>query len=184
VTNILCLVSIYDTICSCSSSLQKLLASYPDLGVKNAPISTTIYNIIFLAGVRPRESPRLIAEAERLAKKFKLSEKRLWHLKVQAFGDSDQWAALWSLAESKAKPPISLKYFALEAMKRNQSEDAIMKYIDRITESEERYEMLCEGKFWKRAIDEAMKLGDKSRLTHIRSVCNAPVIQQLCDELL
>ena len=134
--------------------------------------------------MKPRESPRLLAEAERLAKKFKLSDKRLWHLKIQAFGESEQWAALWSLAESKAKPPISLKYFVLEGIKRHQSEDTIMKYIDKITENEERYEMLCEAKFWKRAVDEAMKLGDKRRLIHIRSVCGSPLIQQLCDELM
>lgn len=166
------------------SEQEKLLAIYSDLAVKNASVSTTIYNILCYAGMKPRESPKLHAEADRLAKKFKVTDKRLWHLKVQAFGESEQWSALWSLAESKTKPPIGFKYFALEGIKHRQSEETIMKYIDRITESEERYELLCEGKFWKRAVDEAMKLGDKRKLIHIRSVCGSPVIQQLCDELL
>jgi len=160
------------------------VALYSDLAIKNASVSTTIYNILCYAGIKSRESSKLLAEAERLGKKFKISEKRLWHLKVQAFGESEQWTALWSLAESKTKPPIGFKYFALEGIKRRQSEETIMKYIDKITENEERYELLCEGKFWKRAIDEVMKLGDKGRLIHIRSVCGSPVIQQLCDELL
>jgi len=134
--------------------------------------------------MRPKESSRFLAEADRLAKKFKVSEKRLWHLKIQAFGETDQWTALWSLGDSRTKPPISFKYFALEAIKRRQPEESIMKYIDKVTENEERYELLCEGKLWKRAVDEAMKLGDKGRLIHIRSVCGSPVIQQLCDELM
>ena len=85
------------------------------------------------------------------------------------------------LAESRTKAPISYKYFAVAATKKKRDVSDVLWYIQRVTDGEERYDLFCEAKLWKRALDEAKKLDDVRRVMHIRSVCNTPEIQQMCD---
>jgi len=143
-----------------------------------------ISGIIQHAAVNKRESHKLMADAEKLAKKYKLPEKRLWYLKVKAFGESGQWPQLRSLADSRAKPPIGFKPFARAAIKHDQATSEITRYIDRVQGAEERYDLYCEAKAWKKALDEATKLKDAGRVGNVRAICNSPETQQACDQIL
>lgn len=125
-----------------------------------------------------------MSDAERLARKHRLSEKRLWYLKVKAFADSNQWAQLRGLGDSKAKPPIGFKPFARAAIQHDQAASEICRYIEKMPLGEERYDLFCEAKQWKRAVDEAMKLKDAPRIANVRSMCNDAAIQRTCDEML
>lgn len=129
-----------------------------------------------------REANKLLAECEKLAKKFKVPEKRLWHTKIRAFSVTEQWGNMRYLAESRAKPPISFKYFAAAAIKKNQEVSDILWYVGKVVDGEERYDLYCEAKLWKRAFGEAKRLDDVRRVMHIRSVCNVPEIQRMCDD--
>lgn len=143
-----------------------------------------MFNVFHYASVKPREAHRVLAEGEKLAKKFRVPGKRLWHVKVRAFAASGQWVNLRSLADSRTKPPIGYKHFALAAIHGKQGMGDIMWYIEKVTDFEERYELFCESKLWRRALNEAKKLGDPRRIMHIRSLCSSSDIHQLCDDLI
>lgn len=153
----------------------------PDVTTKTSSVTETIFNVLCYAAVKMRESRKLLAEAEKIAKKFKVPDKRLWHTKIRAFAATDQWTNLRSLAESKTKPPIGFKYFALAVIKRQQSIVEILRYIEKVADSEERYDLFIEAKLWKQAVEEAKKMQDVNRIMHIRTVCNVPEIQRLCE---
>lgn len=121
---------------------------------------------------------------DKLGKKFRVPEKRLWHVKVKAFAEGKEWASLRMLADSKTKSPIGFKPFARAAIKGQLGVSEIMKYIERVTIPEEKYDLFCEAALWKRALDEAMKMRDAQRITNVRSLCNSEEVQQLCDDLL
>lgn len=153
----------------------------PDVTTKTSSVTETIFNVLCYAAVKMRDSRKLLAEGEKIAKKFKVPDKRLWHTKIRAFAATDQWTNLRALSESKTKPPIGFKHFALAVIKKKQSEREILRYIGKVTDGEERYDLFCEAKFWKRAIEEAKKMDDVNRIMNVRTVCNIPEIQQLCD---
>lgn len=151
-----------------------------DVAPESSSITNTISSVIRYAGIKPREAHKLFADAERLAKRFKVPEKRLWHIKVRAFSQSGQWANLRNLADSRQKNPIGLKPFALAAIAGNQPLAEIMRYIERVP-VDDRYDLLCEAKMWKKALEEAVAARDINRIMHVRGLCNSLDIQQLCD---
>lgn len=164
---------------------ERLRRAYgSDVIAKTSSVTDTIFNVLCYAAVKLREANKLLMESEKLAKKFKVPEKRLWHTKIRAFSATDQWQNMRHLAESRAKAPISYKYFALAAIKRKREVSDILWYIQKVTDGEERYDLFCESKLWKRALDEAKRLDDVRRVMHIRSVCNTPDIQQMCDNFV
>lgn len=144
-------------------------------------MTSTIYNVLCYAAVKLRDAKRLLHESEKLAKSFRISEKLLWHTKIRAFAATEQWDYLRHLAESKTKPPISFKYFAMAVIKKDRDVSEILHYIRKVTDADERYDLFCEAKLWKYALDEAKKLEDTRRVIHIRSVCNVEDVQILCD---
>jgi len=154
----------------------------PDIAPKTSSVTETIFNVIYHASVNKRETRKLLLEGEKLAKKFKVPEKRLWHVKVRAFAGSSQWGNLHALAESRAKAPIGFKHFAVVVIKGKQSVGEIIRYVDKVTNQEERYDLYCEASLWKRAVDVAINMGDVRRVLHVRSLCNAPEIQRMCDK--
>ena len=161
---------------------ERLRRAYgPDVTTKTSSVTETIFNVLCYAAVKMRESRKLLAEGEKIAKKFKVPDKRLWHAKIRAFAATDQWTNLRTLSESKTKPPIGYKYFALAVIKKKQSNVEILRYIEKVTDSEERYDLFCEAKYWKRAVEEARKMDDVNRIMNVRTVCNIPEIQQLCE---
>lgn len=155
-----------------------------EVAPETSSITATIFSIIRFAGINRREAHRILADAEKIAKKFRVPEKRLWHVKVRAFAESDQWANLRNLADSKTKPPIGFKPFALAAIKGKQGISEIMRYVDKVPQLEDRYDLFCEAKLWKLALEEAARLKDGRRVMHVRSLCNSLEIQKLCDQVM
>jgi hypothetical protein len=155
-----------------------------DVAPYSTSVTDTIVSVIRFAAVNRREQHRLLVDADKIAKKFRVPEKRLWHIKVKAFAESEQWTNLRLLAESKTKPPIGYKPFARAAIKGKQGVTDIMRYIDRVVLPEERYDLFCEAVLWKRALEEAAKLKDVRRVANVKSLCNSPEIQLLADEMM
>mmetsp|Transcript_15939 Transcript_15939/g.36638 ORF Transcript_15939/g.36638 Transcript_15939/m.36638 type:complete len:286 (-) Transcript_15939:566-1423(-) len=158
--------------------------SIDDVAPPGSSLAETIIALLKHASTNKRESHKLNADADRLAKKFRVPEKRLWHLKVKAYAESGQWPQLRSLGDSKAKPPIGFKPFARVAIQYDQGVTEITRYIDRVQVGEERYGLFCEAKLWKRAVEEAVKLKDPQRIMNVRSICNSADIQRMCDEMM
>lgn len=150
---------------------------------ETSSITETIVAILyFINKCNPQNANKVVLEADRIAKKFRVPDKRLWHIKVKAFAESEQWGQLRILADSKKAPIIGYSPFAKAAIKGKQPIAEIMRYIEKVTSYEERYELFCEAKLWKRALDEATnKLKDPSKIMFIYTMCNSPEIQQLCE---
>ena len=151
-----------------------------DVAPESSSITNTISSVIRYAGTKPREAHKLFADAERLAKRYKVPEKRLWHIKVRAFSQSGQWANLRNLADSRQKNPIGLKPFALAAIAGNQPLAEITRYIERVP-ADDRFDLFCEAKMWKKALEEAVVARDINKIMHVRGLCNSLEIQQRCD---
>ena len=156
----------------------------PEVAPNGASLAETMVAVIKHAATNKRESHRLFADVDKLAKKFRVPDKRLWHTKVKALAESEQWPQLRALGDSKAKPPIGFKPFAMAAIKGKQTVSEVMRYIERVPSSEERYDLFCEATLWKRALDEAGKLRDPRRVANVRSSCNSAEVQRFADELL
>mmetsp|Transcript_25905 Transcript_25905/g.51954 ORF Transcript_25905/g.51954 Transcript_25905/m.51954 type:complete len:1193 (-) Transcript_25905:1429-5007(-) len=153
----------------------------------SSSVTSTIMSILKHGAVDQRSAHKLNADAERIAKKFKVPEKRLWHVKVRAFSESGQWAVMRNFCDSRAKPPIGMKPFALAAIKGKQGEAEIMHYVSRMqdkTDADDRYDLLCEAGLWKKALEEAVKQGDGRKIANVRSLCNNPDVQRLCDKYI
>lgn len=141
-------------------------------------------SLIRHAAANKRDASRLLADVDKLGKKFRVPEKRLWHIKVKAFAENEEWAHLRTLAESKAKSPIGFKPFARAGIKGKLDVAEMTRYIERVTVPEERYDLFCEAELWKRALDEALRIRDPQRVSNVRSLCNSEEIQELCNKAL
>jgi len=158
--------------------------SSSEVAPEGSSVTGTISAVIHFAAANIREQHRLLADADKVAKKFRVSEKRLWHIKVKAFADSDQWSNLRLLADSKTKSPIGYKPFARAAIKGKQNVNEVLKYIDRVTVPEEKYDLFCEASLWKNALEEAAKLRDARRILNVKTLCNSAELQMLADQML
>jgi hypothetical protein len=155
-----------------------------EVAPESSSVSATITSVINFAAVNVREQHRLLADADKIGKKFRVPDKRLWYIKVKAFADSEQWSNLRILADSKTKPPIGYKPFARAAIKGKQSVSEVLKYIDKIPVPEERYDLYCEAALWKKALEEASRLKDQRRILNVKTLCNSLEIQLLADQTL
>lgn len=158
--------------------------SSADVAPEGSSVAKTIASIIHFSALNAREQHRLLGDVDKLAKKFRVSEKRLWHIKVKAFADSGQWSNLRMLSESKTKSPIGYKPFARAAIQGKQTANDIIRYIDRVTVPEERYDLFCEALMWKNALEEAGKLRDGNRILNVKQLCNSLEIQMQADQML
>ena len=149
----------------------------------SSSVAATIAAVIKSAANNPREQHRLVVDADKIAKKFRVPEKRLWYIKVKAYAESEQWSNLRLLADSR-KPPIGFKPFARVAIDGGQTETEVLRYIEGIVDPEEKYDTLCYGKFWSKALDEAYRLRDARRIHNVKLLCSSADLQLRADELL
>lgn len=154
-----------------------------DVAPEDSSVTGTISALLKFAASNVREQHRLFSDADKIAKKFRVSEKRLWHIKVKAFAESAQWSNLRILADSK-KSPIGYKPLARAAIQGKQSSEEVMRYIDRISIPEEKYDLFCEAGFWKNALDEAGKLRDARRILNVKTMCNSSELQLQADQMM
>ena len=162
--------------------LRTKYGSY-DIAPDSTSLTSTINSLIRFAATRSRDENRIFADVEKLGKKYRISEKRFWHIKIKAFAENDQWSHLRSLADSK-KSPVGYKPFARVAIHGQQPQSEILRYIDRILIPEEKYDVLCEAGQWKKALDVAAKLRDSRRILNVKTLCNDTTIQLMADEAL
>ena len=77
--------------------LRQLYGSM-EVAPPSSSLTSTIMSIIKYAAVDPRSAHRLQSDFDRIAKKYKVPEKRQWYVKVRALSESGQWAALRNFA--------------------------------------------------------------------------------------
>ncbi|GKY95195.1 hypothetical protein MPSEU_000482700 [Mayamaea pseudoterrestris] len=151
--------------------------------VDGCSIVSTISALIHAASLHEREQHRLLSDVDKIARKYRVSEKRLWAVKVKAFSDSRQWSNLRTLAESK-KSPIGYKPFARAAIRGKQPISEVLRYVSRVALPEDKYDLLVESKLWKDALEEAFKLKDNRRILNVKGLCNDSDLQIVADQML
>jgi hypothetical protein len=155
-----------------------------EVAPESTSVTATIASVLKYATINEREQHRLLTDADKIAKKFRVPEKIVWHTKVRAFAETKQWKNLRNLADSRTKPPIGYKPFARATIKGGQTSADILRYVERVSVPEERFSLYCEAGMWKRALDEAGKLRDERRIIDVKSRCNNPELQLLADQML
>uniref|UniRef100_A0A7S1BW54 Vps16 C-terminal domain-containing protein n=2 Tax=Corethron hystrix TaxID=216773 RepID=A0A7S1BW54_9STRA len=134
---------------------------------------------------RPNEVTRINIEAEKFAKRFRLHEKLVWSTKVRALAETGQWEALRALGDARGKNPIGFKPFATAAITGMRPSAEILRYIDRVTIPEERFELLCQAQLWSQAIQVASTMKEEDELIRrIYSTCGSPDVQNQCEKIL
>jgi hypothetical protein len=82
-------------------------------------LSQTLYNLALLTVDQTTESSTWEREINKLLRRFRVSDKSLWHIKLQCYARSGAWDALKRLASEK-KSPIGYKPFARICIKQVQ----------------------------------------------------------------
>lgn len=155
-----------------------------EVAPESSSVISTIASILRYAAINEREANRLLTDAEKVAKKFRVPDKMHWHTKVRAFAETGQWNNLRKLADSKTKPPSGFKPFAQAAIQGDRSSSEVLKYIERVAAPEERFSLFCEAGIWQRALEEAVKLKDERRIIDVKSRCGSPELQMKADQML
>jgi hypothetical protein len=79
-------------------------------------LSETVYELILLQIEIYNDASFWDKELTKVVKKFKVSEKILWNLKIQCFCETESWEKLQNFANEK-KSPIGYKPFAIACIK-------------------------------------------------------------------
>jgi len=148
--------------------LQRLREIFaPEIAPKSSSITETLQSMIKFVASNPNSAGPVFEEVDNLARKYRVSEKRLWYVKIRSLASSGQWRFMHNLAEKKS--PIGYKAFAVAAINGKQPIGEVVRYIDKVTSTETRYDLYCQAKIWKRALQEAAKLDDVRRMEYVKS---------------
>ena len=122
-------------------------------------------------------------ETQKLVKKFRVADKVLWHIKIQAFSRAEQWAQLALLANEK-RSPVGYKPFAAACLAHHQPASEVEKYIDKMALAEERFDMYVDIGSWRKAFEAAKALKDPARLTEVLGACRDMALERQIQETL
>lgn len=136
---------------------------YPFEGLS---VMETLKALVKLSSQSLQESRWIEPEIPKFLKKFKVSEKSLFYLKIDCFADGHDWSSLYKLATEK-KSPIGYRPFAIACLKYGASDAETERYIDKITVPEDKFEFYVKVKSYPKAVDVANKLRDPYRLQEV-----------------
>lgn len=91
--------------------LQKALEVRSGKDFVDLTASETIYNLFWMSVETPQEASRWMTEANKLIKKFKISEKTIYHIRIEVYCRTGSVDLLSRFAAEK-KPPVGYRAFA------------------------------------------------------------------------
>jgi hypothetical protein len=160
-----------------------------DVAPVTSSVTTSIAAVLSYAAASQdqREKAQLLADAEKLARKARMTPKRLYHIRVKAYADGGHWSTLSDLAESR-QTPIGYKPFiraAIQGYSESNREEYILSFIQKLGSNEEKFDMLCEASLWKSALKVADKdLKDIRRVKQVKDRCTDKTLQLEADEVI
>jgi vacuolar protein sorting-associated protein 16 len=168
-------------------TLRAKYASFEVAPVTSSVTVTIAAVLCYAVKQDQREKQQLLADAEKLARKARMSQKRFWHIRVKAYADGGHWATLKDLADTR-QIPIGYKAFSRAAIKgyRGDSRDEyILSLIQKLSSAEEKFDMFCEASMWKQALSLAEKeIKDARRVKQVKDRCNDKALQLEADQAL
>mmetsp|Transcript_7660 Transcript_7660/g.11599 ORF Transcript_7660/g.11599 Transcript_7660/m.11599 type:complete len:895 (+) Transcript_7660:85-2769(+) len=122
--------------------------------------------------------------AVRIRKEFAVPEKRYWHIQVRALAEEEDWGGLWNLATSKRVPPIGYEPF-IESCIENKAITEAVKYIKKLSASNEKMEWFCNIQCFGEAAEVAHADQNKEALIYISSRAKGkPSVKARIDEMI
>eukprot|EP00981_Chlorochromonas_danica_P005324 scaffold1069_cov186-Ochromonas_danica.AAC.9 len=143
----------------------------------------TIERLLSMGLSNPSDQRWTDPEIAKLAKRFKVSDKVLCYMRMHLLSDRDDWAGLLRFAMDK-KPPIGYKPFALLSIQRKRPEAEVERFIEKIPDLEDRYDLYMDLKAYQRAAEMAARLKDPDRLTEVGRCCRDVNLERYIQELL
>ena len=137
----------------------------------------TVKKLFRLAIEFSSEAARWDQESSKIIKKFKISDKIVWHFRVDILAEMGEWATMKRYATEK-KPLIGFKPFAVACIKYNQPIAEIEFYIDRIDSKEEKFDLYIDLEMWDKAVDASYRLKDPIRLQEVGRLCKDAQLQK------
>ena len=137
----------------------------------------TVKKLFRLAIEFSSEAARWDQESSKIIKKFKISDKIVWHFRVDILAEMGEWATMKRYATEK-KPLIGFKPFAVACIKYNQPIAEIEFYIDRIDSKEEKFDLYIDLEMWDKAVDVSYRLKDPIRLQEVGRLCKDAQLQK------
>jgi hypothetical protein len=98
------------------NEMQKALEVRSGKDFVDLSLSETLYNLYWMGIETPQEASRWETESAKIIKRFKVSEKMVYHIKVEVFCKTGSLALLQKLATEK-KSPIGYKPFAAACLR-------------------------------------------------------------------
>jgi hypothetical protein len=95
--------------------IQRILGVRCQRSFHGMTVVETIHQLLILSIETPIETPQWEAEISKIIKKFKISEKHIWHIRIQTYCKMGSYLLLNKLAGEK-KSPVGYKIFALTCM--------------------------------------------------------------------
>lgn len=123
------------------------------------------------------------AEAEKLAKQFNISEKKMWFLKLKVKSAQGDWQAVDTLAKSKKNPPIGFRPFANIAVQKGQNALA-EQYIVKVPELDYQLIMLQHIGSYMKAAEVAVKNKMFESLSEIAQKSNDRAVMDYVDTMM
>ena len=130
---------------------------------------------------------QVLADAEKLARKARITPKRLYHIRVKAYADGGHWTTLTDLAESRQtligyKPFVRAAIYGYNGVNR---EDYILSFVHKLGSNEEKFDLLCEAALWKQALKVAERdMKDARRVKLVKDRCSDKSLQLEADVAL
>ncbi|SPQ96870.1 unnamed protein product (mitochondrion) [Plasmodiophora brassicae] len=124
-----------------------------------------------------------VTQASKLQQMFKVPAKRFWHIQVQVYARTMQWAALYALVDGRKTPPIGFAPF-VEACIANGNLDEAVRYVALLPDTADRMEWLCNMGRWKDAVQVAVATHDLDALRTIQSNCAEPDVLEIVEKAI
>jgi len=141
------------------------------LKVVGLSVADTISTVVGLAASIPLDAGKIFATADRIAKKFKVNEKRAGAMKILGMARTQQWGQMRVFSDERKAPACGFGKFAEIGMKHGLGKGEVMRYISRVPKGSERYSLYIKGGFFISAAKEAIALKDARRAVEAGAMC-------------
>jgi len=154
-------------------------------GASNDPTKLEIFIDLSISQVMAKyiHLPGQSKKAQKVKERFKVPDKRAWHIEVKTLAKDKAWTELFQLVANKKVPPIGFEPF-VEACVEEKAYEQAVKYIQRMTDPHEQMEWLCNIGYWYQAAQVGAKEKDVDALNLIRSRCRDKQVQTQIDALI
>eukprot|EP01034_Spumella_vulgaris_P022472 gene22472-28600_t len=146
-------------------------------------ITQTIEALVLLSVQDSGKTQLVEVELAKMTKRFKIADKVLWNIKIHVYGRQGAWELLLKLANEK-KSPVGYKPFALACMKYRRPEADTIAYIEKISATEDKFDLYMELRSWKKALECATRLKDPHKLNEVGRMCNDEAIGRQVQDMI